>query len=161
MKAMRIAVVGSVLIGLVAVTVHAGLFDANISGKATEEPNTVIVSASFSSKQILGTNKTEKLVLDSETGALEVVDQCGGFITNIVTIVGNPVSIGPDSNSNAVNFVLLSFGGSGDTNGAGVVTISNGKTFKATESFQIAIDGAIFVGKVTTSSAFKPASTCP
>ena len=165
MKVMRIAVVTGVLVGLVAATVHAGLFNANITGKSTSLKSGVITSKSFSSRDLVGvaagTNKTAKLVVDSTSGALQVVDGCGNLITNIVTLVGVDLSIAPDTKSNEVNAVLLSFGGTGATNGAGIVFISNGKTFKATETFELAVSGAIIQGKITTSSAFKPAKTCP
>jgi len=164
MKVTRIAVVSAVVIGLAAATVHAGMFNANITGKVTAETSGVIASKSFSSKNLISgvtTSKTAKLVVESTTGALDVVDQCGNLITNILTIVGTDATVGPDSKSNEVDAVELSFAGSGATNGTGIVAISNGTNFKATENFQIAIDGAILVGKVTTSSAFKPAHTCP
>jgi hypothetical protein len=164
MKVLRIAVVTGALVGLVAATVHAGLFNANITGKVTGEASGVIVTRSFSSKNILAaatTNKTAKLVVDSASGAVEVVDGCGNLITNIVTIVGTSLTIGPDTKSNEVDIVSLSFGGTGGTNGAGVVTSSNGKTFKETETFQLEVAGDLFVGKITTSSAFKPAASCP
>ena len=162
MKVMRIAVVAGALVGLVAATVHAGLFNASISGKQTKLDQTtqLVTSKSFSSKTILGTNKTEKLVLDSSTGALNLVDECGNFITNIVTVISATVTVA-DANSNEVDFVLLSLNGTGDTNGTAVVTISNGKTFKAIENFQVTDNQSITVGKITTSSVFKPASTCP
>jgi hypothetical protein len=157
MKAMRIAVVTSVLVGLVAATVHAGLFNAHVTGTVTSLKAGVVTSKSFSISDVGSTNKTDKLVLDSSTGALEVVDKSGTLVTNIVTIVGVDQTIGPDSKSNKVEAVLLSFAGSGATNGAAVVSISNGKTFKASETFEIAVGSVIVQGKVTTSSAFKPA----
>ena len=164
MKAIRTAVIVGVLVGLAAATVQAGLFGANITGKSTALRGGVVNSKSFSSKDLVGvvtTNKTAKLVVDSATGALQVVDKCGTVITNIVTIVGTDVTVGPDASSNQVSTVLLSFGGTGATNGAAVVAISNGKTFKATETFQIAISGVILAGKITTSSAFKADKSCP
>ncbi len=163
MKAMRIAVVTGVLIGLVAATVQAGLFNANVTGKITGLHNGVIAMESFSSRNLLAastTNKTAKLVVDSSSGALQVVDGCGNIITNILTNVGTSLTIGPDSKSNEVDAVLVSFGGTGATNGSAVVAISDGKTFKASETFQFELDGDIFTGKITTSSAFKPASSC-
>ena len=162
---MRIAVVTGVLVGLAAATVHAGLFNANITGTATALKAGVVTSKSFSSKDIVGpvagTNKLAKLVLDSTSGAVSVVDKCGNVITNILTIVGTDVTIGPDSKSNQVETVLLSFTGTGATNGAGVLATSNGKTFKATETFEIGFSGAIIQGKITTSSAFKADKSCP
>lgn len=160
MKVMRIAVVTGVLVGLVAATVQAGLFNAHVTGTVTREQNGVIASKSFSIADVGSTNKTDKLVIDSSTGALEVVDQCGNLVTNIVTIVGIDANIGPDTKSNQVEAVLLSFTGTGATNGAAIVSISNGKTFKASETFELAVGSVIVQGKVTTSSAFKPASTC-
>jgi hypothetical protein len=163
MKAMRIAVVAGVLVGLVAATVQAGLFNANVTGKITGLRSGVIATASFSSRNLLAastTNRTSKLVVDSSSGALQVVDGCGNVITNILTIVGTSLTIGPDSKSNEVDAVLVSFGGTGATNGSAVVTTSNGRTFKASETFQFELDGDIFAGKITTSSAFKPAHGC-
>ena len=161
MKAMRIAVVTGVLVGLVAATVQAGLFNAHVTGTVTHLKNGLVTSKSFSISDVGSTNKTDKLVLDSSTGALEVVDKCGNLVTNIVTIIAVDSTIGPDANSNKVEAVLLSFAGTGATNGAAVVSISNGKTFKATETFELAVGTVIVQGKVTTSSAFKAASTCP
>jgi len=82
-------------------------------------------------------------------------------MTTIVSIISAIVSVGPDANSNEVGLVLLSLNGTGDTNGTAVVTISNGKTFKAIESFQVTDNESVTVGKITTGSAFTPASTCP
>jgi len=162
MKAARIAVTAGVLVGLVAVTVHAGLLQAHITGTVTQEKSGVITSKSFSISDVGSTNKTDKLVFDSTTHALEVVDKCGNLITNIVTIAGSPdLTIGPDTKSNEVEAVVLSFAGTGATNGAAVLAISNGKTFKATENFEIAVGNVIVQGKVTTSSAFKPGPGCP
>jgi hypothetical protein len=164
MKAMRIAVVAVVLVGLVAATVKAGSFNASVTGKLTTLKSGVVTTKSFSSKDLIAvatTNKTAKLVVDSSTGALQIVDGCGNLITNIVTVLGADLTIGPDASSNQVQAVLLSFAGTGATNGAGVVSISNGKTFKASETFQIAVSGVILQGKVTTSSAFKAAHGCP
>jgi hypothetical protein len=161
MKVMRIAVVAGVLVGLAAATVQAGLFNARVTGTLTREKSGVITSKSFSIADVGSTNKTDKLVIDSSTGALSVVDKCGNLVTNIVTVIGVDLTIGPDAKSNQVEAVLLSFAGSGATNGTAIVTISNGKTFKATETFELAVGSVIVQGKVTTSSAFKPASTCP
>jgi len=163
MKAMRIAVVTGVLVGLVAATVNAGLFNAHVTGTVTAEHSGVITSKSFSISDVpgSGTNKTDKFVLDSSTGALEIVDKCGNLVTTVVTILSTDLTIGPDTKSNEVQAVLLSFQGTGATNGAAVIAISNGKTFKATENFEIAVGSVIVQGKVTTSSAFKAASTCP
>ena|ERR1035437_1140064 len=164
MKVMRIAVVAGVLVGLVAATVQAGLFNANITGKQTKLTSGVVTTKSFSSKDVISgvtTSKTAKLVVDSTTGALEAVDKCGNLITNIVTIIGTSLTVGPDAKSNEVDAVLLSFGGTGATNGTAVVTTSDDKTFKATETFTIAVNGAIIAGKFTTSSAFKKDKSCP
>jgi hypothetical protein len=163
MKVMRIAVVAGVLVGLVAATVQAGLFNAHVTGTVTSLKSGVVSFKSFSITDVpgSGTNKTNKLVFDSTTHALEVVDKCGNLVTNIVAVLSIDQTIGPDSKSNEVQAVLLSFQGTGATNGAAVLAISNGKTFKATENFEIAVGSVIVQGKVTTSSAFKPASTCP
>ena len=164
MKAMRIAVVAGVLVGLVAATVHAGLFNASITGKSTAVRAGVVNTKSFSSKVLVSaatTNKTAKLVFDSASGAVDIVDGCGNLITNIITVVGTTLTVGPDASSNEVDVVLLSFLGSGATNGNAIVATSNGRTFKATEDFQIEFSGVIIAGKVTTSSAFKPAKNCP
>jgi hypothetical protein len=161
MKAMRIAVVTGVLVGLVAATVQAGLFNAHVTGTITHLKSGLVTSKSFSISDVGSTNKTDKLVIDSSTGALSVVDKCGNLVTNLVTIIGVDATIGPDANSNKVEAVLLSFAGTGATNGTAVVTISDKTTFKASETFEIAVGGVIVQGKVTTSSAFKPASTCP
>src|ERR1039458_758854 len=85
MKAMRIAVVAVVLVGLVAATVKAGSFNASVTGKLTTLKSGVVTTKSFSSKDLIAvatTNKTAKLVVDSSTGALQIVDGCGNLITN-------------------------------------------------------------------------------
>jgi hypothetical protein len=160
MKAIRIAVVGGILVGLVAATVNAALLNAHITGTLTHEQSGVIISKSFAISDVGSTNKTDKLVFDTTTGALDVVDKCGNLVTNIVTIVGVDSTIGPDTKSNEVEAVLLSFTGTGATNGAGVIATSNGKTFKAAENFEIAVGSVIVQGKVTTSSVFTPAHGC-
>ncbi len=164
MKAMRIAVVASVLAGLVAATVHAGMFNANITGSQTKLVNGLVTTKSFSSKDIISgvtTDKTAKLVIDSTTDTLEVVDKCGNVIGTALTEIGTTTIVGPDANSNSVALVLVSLQGNGDTNGTAVVTISDKTTFKKTSVFQLSDNsGHVTIGKITTSSAFKPASTC-
>ena len=168
MKAMRIAVVAGVLVGVVGATVHAGLFSANVTGKQTRLDNTteLVTSKSFSSKTIISgatDSTTAKLVLDSDTGAVEVVDECGNLIATVLTEVGIGTTVGPDANSNSVSLVLVSLNGTGDTNGTAIVTISDKTTFKESVVFQISDNsgsGKVTTGKITTSSAFKPASTC-
>src|SRR5229473_2484126 len=120
MKAARIAIVTGVLVAVVAATVHAALINANVTGKFTAlNGSDVVTTKSFSSKDLISlvtTSKTAKLVIDDTTGALEVVDKCGGLISNITTQVGTILDLGPDASSNEVTAVLLSFGGTGNTN---------------------------------------------
>jgi len=164
MKAIRIAVVTGVLVGVVAATVHAALINANVTGKITSlNGSEVVTTKNFSSKDVISlvtTSKTAKLVIDDNTGALEVVDKCGTLLSNVTTQVGTVVTVGPDANSNKVEAVLLSFFGTSTTNGEAVVTISDKTTFKASETFSIAVGGKILTGKITTSSAFKPSPSC-
>jgi hypothetical protein len=164
MKAIRIAVVAGVLVGLVAATVHGGLISAHISGKRTELKSGVVTTKTFSDKDLISlvtTSKTAKLVIDDSDGDFDVVDKCGNLISNVTTQVGVILDLGPDANSNEVEAVVLSFQGTGDTNGTAVVTISTSHKFKATSNFQLVIGGDIFTGKITTSSAFKAPSSCP